>query len=135
MAPLKTAASTATVDASVSGKLHAAAQPELLECLRKVARRLARGEDRYATLSDQRRALETRAERLASSLHQLHHRIVGEEYHEANERASRARRGILPLNVTCGSGLIDNEEQCDDGNRDGGDGCSSSCTTRRRALI
>ena len=28
----------------------------------------------------------------------------------------------------CGNGLLDVVEQCDDGNREGGDGCSRDCT-------
>ena len=27
----------------------------------------------------------------------------------------------------CGNGVVEGEEQCDDGNTDGGDGCSSVC--------
>lgn len=35
---------------------------------------------------------------------------------------------IPPLNV-CGNGILESEEQCDDGNNVDGDGCSANCTT------
>jgi cysteine-rich repeat protein len=31
------------------------------------------------------------------------------------------------LCVLCGNGVIDGDEECDDGNQDDGDGCSSTC--------
>ena len=30
--------------------------------------------------------------------------------------------------VTCGNGLLDPGEECDDGNTSGGDGCAADCT-------
>jgi cysteine-rich repeat protein len=33
----------------------------------------------------------------------------------------------------CGNGVLEASEQCDDGNRVNGDGCSSSCQVRARA--
>lgn len=32
------------------------------------------------------------------------------------------------LDVTCGNGMLDYDEGCDDGNRDSGDGCDANCT-------
>jgi cysteine-rich repeat protein len=34
-----------------------------------------------------------------------------------------------PTAATCGNGLVERPETCDDGNRDAGDGCSPLCTT------
>lgn len=36
---------------------------------------------------------------------------------------------IRPVIQVCGNGTIESPEQCDDGNVESGDGCSSSCTT------
>ncbi|MEI7892826.1 MAG: DUF4215 domain-containing protein [Myxococcales bacterium] len=36
------------------------------------------------------------------------------------------------LGLACGDGVVDNGEQCDDGNRTSGDGCSATCTIEPR---
>jgi cysteine-rich repeat protein len=35
--------------------------------------------------------------------------------------------GVVPLLIPCGDGVLDDGEECDDGNRAGGDGCSTGC--------
>ena len=39
------------------------------------------------------------------------------------------RLGSLP--TQCGDGVRQQDEDCDDGNREGGDGCSPYCTRER----
>ena len=43
--------------------------------------------------------------------------------------ANHNGQGDLCEGVICGNGLLQGSEQCDDGNRAGGDGCSALCTT------
>jgi cysteine-rich repeat protein len=35
--------------------------------------------------------------------------------------------GVVPLLIPCGDGVLDDGEECDDGNRAAGDGCSTAC--------
>jgi cysteine-rich repeat protein len=36
---------------------------------------------------------------------------------------------VASVPAVCGNGSVEADEQCDDGNQDGGDGCASNCTT------
>jgi cysteine-rich repeat protein len=46
------------------------------------------------------------------------------EIDETNNRLP----GVPPGGPDCGDGFLDEDEECDDGNADDGDGCSSECT-------
>ncbi len=37
------------------------------------------------------------------------------------------RRQVVRWLTECGNGIVEGEEQCDDGNLAGGDGCSAVC--------
>jgi cysteine-rich repeat protein len=54
---------------------------------------------------------------------------TGEPTASSSDGASGADTGIATIGVDlCGDGRIDDGEECDDGNRDGGDTCSAECT-------
>ena len=38
---------------------------------------------------------------------------------------------LLPVSNLCGNGILDDGEQCDDGNREDRDGCTNACTCAR----
>ena len=45
--------------------------------------------------------------------------------------AGLAARPFVAMASACGNGIIEPEEQCDDGNTLGADGCSAACTVER----
>lgn len=53
-------------------------------------------------------------------------------YASANERSGLLRCLQVVRDMSeCGNGLLEGAEECDDGNRANGDGCSSSCKVLR----
>jgi cysteine-rich repeat protein len=55
---------------------------------------------------------------------------AGKEYYVMSEKDMTFQCGAgLSLQATCGDGLIEPGETCDDGNTTSGDGCSSTCQT------
>ena len=50
------------------------------------------------------------------------------DYNPAQTDANRNGQGDVCEGVVCGNGIVQGSEQCDDGNKAGGDGCSAICT-------
>lgn len=59
----------------------------------------------------------------------------GDEQVTVNELISGVNNALTgcPVPDLCGNGEIDDDEQCDDGNRFGGDGCAANCTNEVQA--
>jgi cysteine-rich repeat protein len=53
----------------------------------------------------------------------------GEFYCPATQRCSASGTSCMALTDTCGDGVLQPGEACDDGNRRNGDGCNQSCTS------